>query len=112
VVELAFKIRGPLKLYKGKTKYLLKETFKDILPPKLYGRPKAGFEIPIGRWLKTDLRFLINEYLAEKRIKEQGVFRYQIIEDLIQNLLAKRTDTSWMLWNLIVFQYWYERYLI
>lgn len=111
VVELAFKIRGPLKLYKGKTKYLLKETFKDILPPSLYGRPKAGFEIPIVRWLKTDLRFLIDEYLGEKRIKEQCVFRYEIIENLIQNLLANRTDTSWMLWNLIVFQYWYERYL-
>jgi asparagine synthase (glutamine-hydrolysing) len=111
VVELAFKIRGPLKLYKGKTKYLLKETFKDILPPSLYGRPKAGFEIPIDRWLKTDLRFLIVEYLGEKRIKEQCVFRYEIIENLIQNLLANRTDTSWMLWNLIVFQYWYERYL-
>ncbi len=112
VVELAFKIKGPLKLYKGKTKYLLKETFKDLLPPSLYGRPKAGFEIPISRWLKTDLKFLIEEYLAKDRISKQGIFDYEIIRPLIQNLMANKTDTSWMLWNLIVFQFWHENYLI
>ena len=111
VVEFAFKISGSMKLRKGKTKYLLKETFKDLLPPSLYNRPKAGFEIPISRWLKTDLRFLIDKFLAEERIKDQGIFEYKVIEKLIQDLLANRRDTSWMLWNLIVFESWYENYL-
>ncbi len=112
VVEFAFSIEGSLKLYKGTTKYLLKETFKDLLPPSIYRRPKAGFEIPIGRWLKTDLRFLMDQYLAEDKIEEQGIFDYRIVAGLIQDLLMGRTDTSWMLWNLIVFQYWYENYLL
>ena len=111
VVEFAFKISGSLKLRKGKTKYLLKETFKDLLPPSLYNRPKAGFEIPISRWLKTDLRFLIDKFLAEERIKDQGIFEYKIIEKLIKDLLDNRRDTSWMLWNLIVFESWHENYL-
>ncbi|MBC8178717.1 MAG: asparagine synthase (glutamine-hydrolyzing) [Deltaproteobacteria bacterium] len=111
VVEFAFKISGSLKLRKGKTKYLLKETFKDLLPPSLYNRPKAGFEIPISRWLKTDLRFLVDKFLDEERIKEEGIFEYDIIRHLKQALLANRTDTSWMLWNLIVFESWYENYL-
>ena len=111
VVEFAFKIPGSLKLRKGKTKYLLKETFKDLLPSSLYNRPKAGFEIPISRWLKTDLRFLIDKFLSEERIQDQGIFEYKVIEKLIQDLLANRRDTSWMLWNLIVFESWYENYL-
>lgn len=111
VVEFAFKISGSLKLRKGKTKYLLKETFKDLLPPSLYNRPKAGFEIPIGRWLKTDLRFLIEKFLDEEKIREQGIFEYKVIEKLIQDLLDNRRDTSWMLWNLIVFESWHENYL-
>ena len=111
VVEFAFKISGSLKLRKGKTKYLLKETFKDLLPPSLYNRPKAGFEIPISRWLKTDLRFLIDKFLDEEKIREQGIFEYKIIKNLIQDLLGNRRDTSWMLWNLIVFESWYENYL-
>ncbi len=110
VVELAFKIPGSLKLHKGRSKYILKETFKDLLPSSIYKRPKAGFEIPIGRWLRTDLRFLIEQYLAETRIKGQGIFDYEVIENLTQNLLKNRTETSWMVWNLIVFEYWYEQY--
>ncbi len=111
VVELAFMMGGKLKIYKGRTKYILKETFKDLLPKSLYSRPKAGFEVPISRWLKSDLYFLIEEYLCEERIRDQGIFEYALIEGLIEDLMKKRTDTSWMLWNLIVFQYWHEKYL-
>ena len=111
VVEFASRISGSMKLRKGKTKYLLKETFKGLLPPSLYNRPKAGFEIPISRWLKTDLKFLVDKFLAEERIKDQGIFEYEVIEKLIQDLLTNRRDTSWMLWNLIVFESWYENYL-
>jgi len=111
VVELAFNMQGAFKLYRGKTKYILKETFRDLLPPSLLTRPKAGFEIPISRWLKTDLRFLIEQNLAEDRIREQGIFEYEIIAKLIHGHMSNRTDTSWMLWNLIVFQHWYDKYL-
>jgi len=111
VVEFAFRIPGSIKLHRGKTKYLLKETFKDLLPRSLYSRPKAGFEIPISRWLKTDLRFLIEEFLGEKRIKEEGIFEYDTISCLKKAFFANKTDTSWMLWNLIVFEYWHGRYL-
>ena len=110
VAELAFQMQGSLKLYKGKTKYILKETFKKLLPPSLLRRPKAGFEVPISRWLKTDLKFLIEDYLFEKRIKDQGIFDYNIINNLVNDHLKNKTDTSWMLWNLIVFQFWYEKY--
>jgi len=112
VVELAFMMKGDLKIHGGKGKYILKETFKDLLPRSLYSRPKAGFEVPISRWLKSDLRFLIDKYLSEERIRDQGIFEYEIVEGLIRDLMSNRTETSWMLWNLIVFQYWHEKYLI
>jgi asparagine synthase (glutamine-hydrolysing) len=111
VVELAFSMQSAFKLHKGRGKYILKETFKDILPPSLIDRPKAGFEVPISRWLKTDLKFLIEQNLAEDRIREQGIFEYEIIKKLIHDHMSNRTDTSWMLWNLIVFQHWHEEYL-
>ena len=111
VVDLAFRMPGKLKLYKGKTKYILKETFKDMLPASLYSRPKAGFEIPISMWLRKDLHFLIRDYLSKERIQRQGIFDYRVIDDLIKQHMSKRMDTSWILWNLIVFQYWYHKYL-
>ena len=112
IVELAFSMNGSLKLANGKTKYILKETFKDLLPSNLYNRPKAGFEVPISRWLKTDLKFLIDRYLAKEELREQGIFDSEIVDDLIQKHLSNKTDTSWMLWNLIVFQNWYQNYFL
>jgi asparagine synthase (glutamine-hydrolysing) len=82
VVELAFKMPSSLKLRNGQGKYILKETFKDLLPASLHDRPKAGFEVPISRWLKTDLKFLVEQYLAEERIRDQGLFDHDIVKHL------------------------------
>jgi asparagine synthase (glutamine-hydrolysing) len=112
IVELAFRMKGSLKIKNGKTKFILKHVFKDLLPPGLYNRPKAGFEVPISRWLKTDLKFLIDQYLAKEKLREQGIFDFEIVDDLIQKHLSNKTDTSWMLWNLIVFQHWYQNYFL
>ena len=112
LVEMAFQMPGSLKLKNGKTKYILKETFKDLLPPSIYRRPKAGFEVPISRWLKNELKFLLDQYLAEKRIQNQGIFDPKIIKQLVGQHLSGKTDTSWMLWNLIVFQSWYDNYFL
>jgi asparagine synthase (glutamine-hydrolysing) len=112
IVELAFRMKGSVKLNNGKTKFVLKEAFKDLLPPNLYNRSKAGFEVPISRWLKTDLKFLIDQYLAKDKLREQGIFDFEIVDGLIQKHLSNKTDTSWMLWNLIVFQCWYHNYFL
>jgi asparagine synthase (glutamine-hydrolysing) len=111
LAEFAFQLRGDTKL-KGRTgKYILMETFREILPPALHRRPKKGFEMPIGAWLRNDLRFLVDEYLDRGLIKRQGLFNPKIIDGLIRTHMAGRRDTSWHLWNLIVFQHWYRRYL-
>jgi len=110
VVELALEIPGPAKLRRGVTKRVLKETFKSLLPPGHTRQPKAGFEIPISRWLKTDLSFLIDRYLSAERIRDQGIFDACVVEDLVHSHRQTKTDTSWMLWNLIVFQKWHESF--
>jgi asparagine synthase (glutamine-hydrolysing) len=110
LVEFVFGMPGNLKLRGKKGKYILLETFKDLLPPSLLKRPKRGFEIPISKWLKSDLRFLIDEYLPKEKIEKQQIFNFKTIEKLTSDLLSNRTDTSWHLWNLIVFQAWYSRY--
>jgi asparagine synthase (glutamine-hydrolysing) len=110
VVELAFEIPGPEKLRRGVTKRVLKETFKGLLPPGHTRQPKAGFEIPISRWLRTDLGFLVDRYLSEERIRDQGIFDAGVVKDLVRDHRQSKTDTSWMLWNLIVFQKWHESY--
>lgn len=110
LVQYVFQIPGNLKLRGRKGKFVLLETFKPILPKMLHNRPKWGFEIPLSKWLKTDLKFLIEENLSQEKIKKQGIFDFETIEKLTRALLSNRSDTSWHLWNLISFQNWYSRW--
>jgi len=111
LVQYVFSLKGSTKLGAWKGKHILLETFKDLLPPLLHNRPKWGFEMPIGAWLRKELKFLIEEYLHRDRIEKQGVFDSRIIRDMVASHLSGRQDTSWQLWNLIVFEHWYEKFI-
>jgi asparagine synthase (glutamine-hydrolysing) len=111
LVQYVFSLKGSTKLGAWKGKHILLETFKDLLPPLLHYRPKWGFEMPIGAWLRKELSFLIKEYLHKDRIEKQGIFDPRIISDMVSNHMSGRQDTSWQLWNLIVFEHWYEKYM-
>ena len=108
VVELAFQIPGSMKLRGLQRKYILLETFKDLLPPSLHRRPKQGFEVPISSWLKNELREMLEDYLSPSRLKGQGMFNPKIVEGIKKDYLKNRRDNSWLLWNLIVFQHWHS----
>jgi len=110
LVEYVFRLKGHMKLKGKNRKYILMQTFKDLLPPSLHRRPKWGFEMPIGAWLRDELKFLIDEYLSEDLIKRQAFFNFEMIKRLINTHMNGRQDTSWQLWNLIVFQHWYRTY--
>jgi len=110
-VEYAFGLEGDLKLRGKIGKYILLETFKDLLPPVLHQRPKWGFEMPIGAWLKGELKFLINEYLSADLLRQQAIFDHDVVATLVQEHINGRRDTSWQLWNLIVFQHWLKTWM-
>jgi len=112
VVEFVFQMEGDVKLKGLKRKYILMETFKDVLPPMIHKRPKWGFEMPIGAWLRKDLKFLIDNFLSKDFINNQGFFEYDVIDHLVKNHMNERMDTSWQLWNLIVFENWYKSYFL
>jgi asparagine synthase (glutamine-hydrolysing) len=110
VCELVFFMPGNWKLRNGKAKYIFLETFKDILPPSLHNRPKWGFEMPVSQWLKSELRYLVEDHLSREKIDGQGIFHYPVVKKLIGDIMSNRTDTAWQLWNLIAFQVWHARY--
>jgi len=93
-------------------KIILKETFKYSLPAEILNREKKGFELPLWKWLKTELRNDIeNKWLNEKTIREDGIFNYKIISELKQKLYSDNPgDSPAKIWALIVFQNWKENF--
>ena len=110
-VEFVCNLPTVYKLNGLRTKYLLKEAAKGILPEKIIHRSKKGFGIPISRWLTGELKDFMLDYLSEERIKRQGFFKYSYIKGLIDDHLRKRSDNRKLLWPLLVFQIWHERFI-
>ena len=112
VVNFAFSLPEEFKLNQGVTKRIVKESFKEDLPPELFTRPKSGFEVPLLKWLRTGLQSMIHDDLLEDGfIESQGIFNLQAIRALKQQLHSSNPgEVHARIWGLIVFQYWYKKY--
>jgi asparagine synthase (glutamine-hydrolysing) len=101
------KITGDMK------KRILRDAFRDMLPPELYRRPKHGFEVPLLKWFRTGLRSLIeNDLLSDHFVESQGIFDPQSIRKLKKRLFSLNPgDVHAHIWALIVFQWWWKKYI-
>jgi asparagine synthase (glutamine-hydrolysing) len=113
VVEFACSLPESFKITCTIRKRILQETFRADLPEMLFKRPKHGFEVPLLNWFKGELDSLIREdLLSRKLIEEQGVFHWNAVQSLINKLHSSHPgDSATHIWNLIVFQTWWKRYI-
>ncbi|MFN8482633.1 MAG: asparagine synthase (glutamine-hydrolyzing) [Anaerolineae bacterium] len=109
LVEFAFRLPGALKMPGLKLKHFLRETMRDSLPREILRQPKRGFNAPMSRWLKTDLRPLVEAYLAPDVIARQGYFQPGVVSRLVADHRAGRADYSRNLWALLMFNLWAEQ---
>lgn len=110
IVDFAFSLPTNYKIDSKSRKKIVKDTFKDFLPQELLSRKKQGFEVPMLKWFKTDLKSMItNELLEDKFIDEQGIFNLEEIKKLKAQLFSSNpNDAVEKVWALIVFQYWWK----
>jgi len=112
LVNFIFSLPGDFKINSTIRKRILQDTFKDFLPEKLYNRPKKGFEVPLLKWFRKEMKSLIvDDLLSKKLIEEQGIFNYTEIEKLKKQLFSSNPgDVHARIWGLIVFQNWWKKY--
>lgn len=112
VVNFAFSIPDNYKIEGKIRKKILKDTFRKDLPEELFHRGKKGFEVPLLKWFKTDLKSMIeDDLLSEKLINEQQIFNYESIRKIKNQLYSNSPqDAVAKMWALIVFQYWWKKY--
>ncbi len=107
IIEFALNLPEKFKQKGDISKFILKETLYDYLPKSYFERPKAGFSIPMNDWLRTDLKYLIDDFLNEPLILEAGFVNYDIVKDLIQRWTLKEPHLYNRIWTLIVLHKWY-----
>jgi asparagine synthase (glutamine-hydrolysing) len=109
-VELVTGLPERLKLKGFTSKYIWKKAIKSRIPEEITRRGKKGFGIPIAKWLSGELKGLLLELLSEERIKRQGIFNASVVNRLVSDHLAHRIDNRKKLWNLLIFQLWWDSF--
>ncbi len=110
IQDFAAQLPYDFKLSRLTSKYLLKKMAKKHIPSYILNRKKQGFAIPVTKWLKYELKDTLLHYTSKSYIENQGLFNHGFVEKIVQNHLNETWDNKKLLWNLLVFQIWYEKY--
>jgi asparagine synthase (glutamine-hydrolysing) len=108
IVQFALSLPLEYKIRKGVGKSILRDILYKFVPKEKIEKPKMGFGIPLGDWMRGQLRPWCENLLDENKIKQDGYFNHQIIKKKWNEFLNGNTSTQFQLWNILVFQVWLE----
>lgn len=108
LIDYVLRLPISLKLRGLRSKFLLKYAMRDHLPADILHRSKKGFGIPLAKWFLGPLKEPLLEALHPDRIKDEGFFRPEAVQQLLDDHLAGRRDNRKQLWTLFVFSRWHD----
>jgi len=111
LVEESLHFPSRTKIPGTRLKGLLKAAFADVLPPEVLSHRKQGFMVPLGRWLRTDLRSLLEDLLSVERVRRRGLFVPEAVERLTREHLSGARSHSDRLWTLMMAEMWMRQRL-
>jgi len=111
VVEQALRLPSSLKLRGGRSKVALHDVFDQQLPRVVRRRRKAGFDAPLGGWLRGSLRELVRDTLAAGRLRRDALLDAEQVNLLVDSHERRIGDHGWRIWSLVVLCDWASRHL-
>ncbi len=108
VVELAWRLPMHMKARGGVSKWILRQVLYEHVPRELIERPKMGFGIPLGEWLRGPLRGWAESLLEPAKLSREGFFDARKVERKWQEHLSGRRQWQYLLWDVLMFQAWLE----
>jgi asparagine synthase (glutamine-hydrolysing) len=99
-----------MKLRGATTKYVLRQSMKDVLPEEILSRPKMGFPVPVGAWFRGAFREVIDEYVLSERVVSRGIFEAEFVRSLVRRHQEFGEDHSERLWALVNFEIWQRQF--
>jgi asparagine synthase (glutamine-hydrolysing) len=111
LIEYLALLPSSFKIRNGVNKWLLKEVVHRYIPKELMERPKRPFIAPLAIWFREDLRELLKYYLSEESLAKTGVFFHEPILRLRNEYLKNKKVNYQKLWQILMFQLWYDRWV-
>jgi len=106
IVEFAAQLPLSMKIHQGSGKWILRELLDRYAPRELIERPKSGFGIPIGEWLKEGLREWAEELLSEESLSDKDYFNVKQVRDVWRQHVSGKKNHQYQLWSVLMFQAW------
>jgi asparagine synthase (glutamine-hydrolysing) len=110
VVEFAARLPLHLKIRNGQGKWILRQILYQHVPREMIERPKTGFAIPLGQWMRGPLREWAETLLSESRLVSEGFLNARLVRQRWDEHLSGRRDRQNQLWNVLMFQSWLEEF--
>ncbi len=99
------------KIRNGQGKWLLRQVLHKHVPEALFDRPKQGFTMPIGAWLRGELKDWAEELLDKKRLQEENLFDSDLIRATWEAHQRGEGNHAGALWNILMFQTWHDTWM-
>ena len=110
IIEFAAQLPNDFKYHNGVKKRIIRDIVHEYVPKEMMDRPKMGFAIPIAKWLNNDLKDLVEEYICESKIKEQGFFNWNYIARIKNDFFNGKKEYDTKIWYVLMFQMWMEKW--
>ncbi len=111
VMEFAARLPARYKLRGTTLKYLLRKVAGSFLPPETLRRRKMGFGVPVGQWLRSGLRPVLEEVLLSPRSLGRGYFRPPAMRRLVREHTEGQQDHTNQLWALLCLEWWHREFI-
>jgi asparagine synthase (glutamine-hydrolysing) len=108
VAELAWRLPLNMKIKDGVSKWPIRQILYKYVPKELIERPKSGFSIPVGQWVRGPLREWTEELLDESRLKNEGYFNHKMVRKIWEQHYSGDFDWTPRLWAILMFQAWLD----
>lgn len=111
LVDWVFTLPSHYRIDKRRRKKILKDAFSRELPPEVLQRGKQGFEVPLLKWFRGELKSMItHDMLQDELIREQKIFNPLAVSLLKKKLFSSNPgDSAARVWGLLVFQHWFRK---
>lgn len=111
LVEFTAHLPPSMKIWRGRTKHILKEAMRGLVPDSIIDRPKQGFSAPVKEWFRGALAGYARRSILESRLRERDLFDYGVIEGMLEAHRTGRRNYDTLLWNLVNLSQWYDGWI-
>ncbi len=108
VASAAWRIPAALHFKDGRGKWVLRTLLERHVPREMFDRPKSGFAVPIGRWLRHELKDWAATLLAPAKLHGEGYFSADLVQRRWRQHQQGEMDWSAHLWGVLMFETWLE----